>query len=265
MSNTFAVAREAQARQRVASRDERILHRDSPGSDRLFYVVAASMMLVLTAIGFRSFYLHGKGFGGSEMTGQIVPLIIAHGLAMFGWVILFFLQSILILAGNRRLHIVIGPVGAVLAGVIVLLGSIVAALSVHFNPESYAMLGGARSFLAIMLTEMLGFSSFVGLGMIYRHRLQIHRPMMLLATMFIMPGALGRCPYIQNLAVISPLSVYLPMMLFAGLLFLLQWGMTRVMNRWFAFGLTGIVAICLVSLAVGKSALWSLILGSFVR
>jgi len=251
MSNTFAVARET--------------HRDSLGSDRLFYVVAASLMLVLTAIGFRSFYLHGKGFGGSEMTSQIVPLIVVHGLAMFGWVILFFLQSILILAGNRRLHIVIGPAGAVLAGVIVVLGLIVAALSTHFNPESYALLGGAKSFLAKMITEMVGFGSFVAVGIKCRHRLEIHRPMMLLATTFIMSGSLGRCPYIGGLAVLPPLYVYLPMLLFAGLLFLLQWEMTKVANRWYALGFAGIVMSCLLSIAVGKSAWWGLILGDFVR
>lgn len=253
MSNTLVVG------------DEQTLHRDSLGSDRLFYVVAASMMLVFTAIGFRSFYLHGKGVGGGELISQIALLIVVHGLAMSGWVILFFLQSILILAGNRRLHVVIGPVSAVLAGAIVVLGSIVAALSTHFNPESYAPLGGARSFLAIMLTTMVGFGSFVALGMSYRHRIQIHRPMMLLATMCIMSGPLGRCPHIGNLAFIPPLYAYLPMMLFAGLLFFLQWGMTRVMNRWFAFGFAGIVAICLASVVVGKSALWGVILGNFVR
>ena len=53
MSNSFAVA------------NEQILHRDSLGSDRLFYVVAASMMFVFTAIGFRSFYLHRKSCGHS--------------------------------------------------------------------------------------------------------------------------------------------------------------------------------------------------------
>jgi hypothetical protein len=70
MSNTFAVA------------NEQILHRDSPGSDRLFYVAAASSMLVFIAIGYRSFYLRGKGAGGSEMTGQIVPVIVVDGPAM---------------------------------------------------------------------------------------------------------------------------------------------------------------------------------------
>jgi hypothetical protein len=74
--------------------NEQSLHRDSLNPDRLFYVVAASIMFVFTTIGFRSFYLHGKGAGGSDMTSQIAPLIVVHGLAIFGWVILFYLQSI---------------------------------------------------------------------------------------------------------------------------------------------------------------------------
>jgi hypothetical protein len=131
----------------------------------------------------------------------------------------YVVAASLILAGKRRLHIVLGTAGAVLAGVIVVLGSIVATLSVHFNPEAYAPFSGTRPFLAIMLTEMLGFGSFVTLGMIYRHRIQIHRPMMLLATTFIMSGSLGRCPYIGNLAILPPLYVYLPMMLFGVFLF----------------------------------------------
>jgi hypothetical protein len=35
------------------------------------------------------------------MTRQIGPLIVVHGLAMFSWIILFCLQSTLILIGNR--------------------------------------------------------------------------------------------------------------------------------------------------------------------
>ena len=249
----------------MAVAQEQLIQRRSVRSDQLFYVIAASAMLILTAIGFRFFFLHGKASGGGEITSQIFPLVVVHGLAMFGWVILFFVQSVLIVAGNRRLHTVIGPAGAVLAGIIVVLGSTAAALSVHFNPEGYSELGGARSFLAIMLAEMVGFGTFVALGMKYRRRVEIHRPMMLLATMFIISGSLARCPYIGNLAIVPPLYVYLPMLLFAGLLFLLQWGMTRVPNRWHAFGLAGLAATCIVSVIVGSSTVWNQMLGNFAR
>ena len=224
--------------------------------DRLFYVVAASLMLISTAEGFRRFYLHGKAPWG-EMTERIMPLIVAHGLAMTGWVILFFVQSVLIRTGRRRLHVVLGPLGGVLAGALVILGSTVAALSAHFRPEIYTDLGGARSFLASMWMQMLLFGTLVGIGLAYRRRPEVHRPMMLAATLAIQSGALGRCPYIEDIAAHPPLYVWGPVLIFGALLFLLQWGMSRSVNRWYLLGYAGIVAAALVATAVGGSAMWN--------
>src|SRR5579859_1787674 len=74
--------------------------------DRLFYVIAAVMMLIFTAGGFRRFYLHGKAPWG-ELTHQIFPLVVIHGIAMSSWVVVFFVQSVLILRGYRRLHMMV--------------------------------------------------------------------------------------------------------------------------------------------------------------
>ena len=46
-------------------------------AERLFYVIAAYTMLIVTAVGFQNFYLHGRAAGG-EMTAQIVPLIVSR-------------------------------------------------------------------------------------------------------------------------------------------------------------------------------------------
>lgn len=219
--------------------------------DHLFYVVAASVMLIFTAGGFRNFYLHGRAPWGS-MTAQIIPLIVAHGLAMSGWVILFLLQGILILTGRRRLHLVIGPLGGVLAAAIVILGTTVAPLSVRFSPQLYASLGGPRPFLATMFVQMLSFGTFVGLGLVFRRRPEIHRPMMLLATVVIQSGALGRFPYIEYLAGFPPLHVWGPVLLLGGLLFVLQWGMSRSPNRWHLIGYAGLVTASFLS--VGGAA-----------
>lgn len=233
-------------------------------SNRLFYVVAAVLMLIFTAGGFRRFYLHGKAPWG-ELTSQITPLIVVHGLAMSSWVILFLVQSTLILTGYRRVHMVVtGRIGAVLAPLIVVLGSTAAAFSVHFRPEIYGPLGGPRAFLATMLIEMVLFGTLVGVGLAYRRRPEIHRPMMLLATIVILSGSLGRFPYIEALAFRPPFYVWGPSLLFGGLLFLLQWAMSRAANRWYLVGYAGMVIACFLSMAVGNSGLWNRMLGSFV-
>ena len=232
-------------------------------ADRLFYVVAAVLILIFMAGGFRRFYTHGRAPWG-ELTTQIAPLIVAHGLAMSGWVVLFLIQSVLILTGRRRLHLVIGPVGGVLAAAIVILGSIAASLSVHFRPEIYAPFGGPRPFLAAMFVQMVSFGTFVGIALAYRRRPEIHRPMMLLGTTVIQTATLGRFPYIENLALLPPLYVWGPMLVFGGLLFVLQWAMNRAPNRWYLMGYAGIVVASFLSLAVGHSALWSRAVSSFV-
>jgi hypothetical protein len=224
----------------------------SLNSDRLFYLVGAGVMLFLTLVGFRGFYLHGN-----VMTAQIVTLIVVHGLAMSVWVILFFTQATLIVIGNRRLHMMIGPVGAVLGAAIVILGLSVALSSVHFNPELYKPFCGARCFLAFQLTAILSFGTLVGIGIRYRFRAEIHRPMMLLATLVLMPAPLDRWPFIPELLAFGlPLYHYGPMLLLGGLLFLLQWGITGRPNRWFAIGYAGIVITSVLSVPIATSAFW---------
>jgi hypothetical protein len=57
--------------------------------ERRFYAIAAFAMLALTAVGFRDFLLRGQAAGRVPMTPQIVVLVVIHGLAMLGWVVLF--------------------------------------------------------------------------------------------------------------------------------------------------------------------------------
>jgi len=233
-------------------------------SERLFYVVAGSVMLIATVVGFRLFLAHGKGFGGGEITRQIVPLVVVHGLAMFSWIILFLVQSIFILNGNRRLHMRIGVAGAVLAGAMVILGSAAAILSTRHNPELYRPLGGARFFLATMLGEMLSFGTLVAIAVIYRRRAEIHRPMMLLASIMIISGSLGRCPYIADFAVKPPLYVLGPALVLGALFLVLQWGMIRAVSRWYAFGYSAVVIASFIFVVVGHSSLWNQMAGAIV-
>ena len=232
-------------------------------SERLFYVIAASVMLVATLVGFREFFVHGKGFAG-DITRQIVPLVVLHGLVMFSWVILFLVQSLLILNGNRRLHMRIGVVGVVLAGTMVVLGSITAVLSGRHNPDAYQVLGGNRFFLAIALGEMLCFGTLVGIAVSYRRRAEIHRPMMLVASLMVISASLGRCPYIGEFSIKQPLYVMGPPMALGALFLVLQWAMTRVLNRWYALGyLAFVIAACLF-IVVGHSSWWYQIAAALV-
>jgi len=98
----------------------------------------------------------------------------------------------------------------------------------------------------------------------YRRRPKVHRPMMLLATIVIQSGSLGRFPYIENLTAFPRLYVWGPVLLFGGLLFVLQWGMSRTPNRWYLMGYAGMVAASLLAVTVGTTGLWSRMVSSFI-
>jgi hypothetical protein len=233
-------------------------------AERLFYVIAGIVMLIATLVGFRFFLLHGKGIGGGEITRQIVPLVVVHGLAMFSWIVLFLVQSFLILNRNPRLHMRLGVGGAILAGVMVPLGFVAAILSARNNPASYQHLGGPRFFLATMLGEMLSFGVLVAVAIIYRRRAEIHRPMMLLASLMIISGSLGRCPYIDNFAIMPPLYVLGPALVLGALFLVLQWGMTLKVSRWYGFGYSAIVIVSFVFIVVGHSSWWNQMVSAIV-
>ncbi len=175
-------------------------------------------------------------------------------------------------AGNRHDRNAAGAGGrsrlgsdrAVLGAAIVILGSTVAALSVHFNPQIHGPFGGARFFLVVVLAQMVVFGTLVAIGTANRRRAEIHRPMMLLATPVILSRSLGRVPYVANLAVLSPLYASTPTLLFGALLFLVHWGMTRRTNRWYLVGYAGFVLASFASVGLGNTTLRNQMVGTFV-
>ena len=101
------------------------------------------------------------------------------------------------------------------------------------------MFGGPRFFLVEMLTEILLFGLLVATGVVYRRRAELHQPLMLMATVVVLSGALARCPLIDALAATAPLYAYGPVILFGLLLLVIQWAITRQINRWYALTLNG--------------------------
>lgn len=231
--------------------------------ERQFYLVAGCAILLFVVLGFKQFYLHGQTFTGRLVTQQIAPLVFVHGIGMSTWVIFLIVQSSLIVSGNRKLHMSLGIGGAVLASCLVAVGLLTAILSVHYRPHDFAFFGGARHFLIIPLTDIVAFGVLAAVGLKYRRRSEIHRPMMCLATVFAMAAALARIPFIRGPvgAVLQGtpfmlLSSWIPMLTFGLLLGLVKWVMTRTWDRYFARGWAAMACVCLMQVFVAKTAAW---------
>src|SRR5882672_9825593 len=157
--------------------------------ERRLYIGFAMLMPLIVLAGFaRTYYLKGF-FGNPPLPGRLVQV---HGLVMTSWVVLFIAQVSLVARRRIRTHQRLGVLGAVLAGVIVVVGvaTAIAAAARGASPGPPAL-----QFLVIPLGDMLVFAILVG-GCLYvrRSRLDIHKRLMLLAAVNLLPAAIVRIP-----------------------------------------------------------------------
>lgn len=228
---------------------------------RLFYSGAAALLLLLMFLGFQQFYLHGKAYPNRELASPIRTLLILHGIGMSAWVLLFLIQPLLIVAGDRRVHMMLGRIGAMLAACIIVLGFRLGIESTLISPPDLRIWGLApKQFMAVPIISMMIFAGFVAVGVWKRQRSEIHRPMMLLASLTAMSAAISRIDSISGLyhgtvweTVFGPFFG----MLVVGLLFLvMKWSLTRSFNRWFAMGYAGLAISCLLILQLATTSAW---------
>lgn len=228
--------------------------------ERMFYFLSACLLLLVVLIGFQQFYLHGRASDGGPVTQRIVPLVFLHGILMSSWIVLFLVQSGLIVGGNRKLHMTLGVGGAVLAACLVVVGITTAIASVHYNPDSYKAIWGARRFLSLMLLNILGFGTLAGLGLRYRQRPEIHRPMMFLSTLFVAgPAGFFRIPAISGPIMTTVHNIFapwIPMLVFGAVLLLIKWAMTKSWDRYFAAGYGAIAVACLLQSFIANTGWW---------
>ncbi len=228
---------------------------------RFLYPGAATLLFVLMFLGFRQFYLHGRAVSGQALAPAVSTLLIVHGVAMTTWMVLFLLQPLLILSHNRRLHMSLGMFGAVLAAGIVVLGTWTAIATTKFIHTDLVRYGlDRRQFMAVPLSDIAAFAAFVSLGIWNRRRPQIHRPMMLLATLAIMAAATNRIPEFRGLGGSNLWGHWFGPHLVAlavGVLFLAtKSALTRSVDRWFAGGLAASALISALGMRIASTAAW---------
>ena len=135
------------------------------------------------------------------------PLIHLHGALFTAWVLLFLAQTSLVAAKRTDLHKRLGIGGAVLATAMVVSGTVVAIASARASRPALGALAGAPPLfvLVIPLASVVVFTILVGLGLYYRRRAETHKRLMLLATIALLPPALGR---IQVLNAVGPQAFF---------------------------------------------------------
>jgi uncharacterized membrane protein YozB (DUF420 family) len=152
-----------------------------------FFTGMALAALLIALIGFApSYYL--RSFSTVEPLTTLVHL---HGALATGWLLLFVAQTSLVSVRRTDLHRRLGPAGAVLAVLFVIVGYLTA---VEAARKGVTPPGGPPplAFLAVPLGTLLSFTVLAGLGLLWRRERDTHRRLMLLATIALLPPAFAR-------------------------------------------------------------------------
>lgn len=236
-------------------------HSGKPLALRAFYPAAAAIVLVLTFLGFHHFYLEGRSYPGREIPPPIRTLIIAHGVAMAAWLILFAAQPLLVASGRLRVHMTVGKIGAALAVLVFGLGIALAIQSTRYSPPDMVIWTlQPRPFMAIPFLSVFVFAGFVGVGIWKRKKPAIHRPMMLLGTVGAAAAGISRIDTLNDLYTGTGWERAFGPFLFAGVLAVVllavRCALTRTLDRAFAIG-TGVLVISfLLIMQIARTSAW---------
>jgi hypothetical protein len=114
-------------------------------------------------------------------------------LVFTSWLVLFVTQTTLVAAHRTDIHRRLGIVGGVLAVLMILLGVTTAIIRAKQGATPIPEVS-PLSFLVIPLGDMFVFSILIGAGFYYRRRPDVHKRLMLLATIAILGAAIARLP-----------------------------------------------------------------------
>jgi hypothetical protein len=154
--------------------------------DQAFFIAAAAC--------FATIVLWGFGFELDELRHYVsfTPLVQAHGVVMFGWIALFFIQVVLVARGRTDWHRRLGVLGAVLAALIVLLGLPTATVASRLGGDHLPPGVSSTVFLLNAYSDLLMFTLLAGAGLALRAHSAWHKRLMLMANFPPLNAALVR-------------------------------------------------------------------------
>ena len=173
--------------------------------DRRFYVGMAIAAVATVFFGFApTYYLKSFPHTAAYPTGlpvspSLPALVHVHALVFSVWILLFLAQTTLIAADRPHLHRRLGIAGAVLAPFMVILGVMTAMKGGRDGWNPGGPYPDSLAFMIVGLVDILIFAAFVTAGLYFRRRAELHKRLMLLATVGgLMWPAITRMPYVAG-------------------------------------------------------------------
>lgn len=169
-----------------ASKSVRRRLRKSP-----FFTILGLMMLALALAGFWPQYFSAVTGRTPQATTQFW-LIHLHAALFTVWLLLYVSQATLIMTGQARIHVKMGPWLAAYGFAIAAVGLYTAGLLANRLGQRENDFEAAAAFVFFPVIDMVYFAGFLAAAIVYRRRPDLHKRAMLLATFSIAVVGLGR-------------------------------------------------------------------------
>lgn len=154
-------------------------------ADRYFFVGFALALTALVWVGFApTFYTR------SSVLPPLSALRIWHGAAFTLWMAFFIVQTSLVASGRTDIHRRLGIVGACLAAVLVGLG--LYTVYDEFQSHVWPAFLPPATFLVLPILSIATFGGLVLAAVLYRGRPEVHKRLMLMATIAAILPAMAR-------------------------------------------------------------------------
>jgi hypothetical protein len=227
--------------------------------NRFYFSIALALALLLT-LGFtRTFY--------ARPLFDLPPLptlVQIHGVVFTAWFLLFIAQTRLVAARNFKAHMTLGAIGAVIAVLMIVVGTITAfGASINPRPRIFGMT--SAQFVVIPLVDIVLFTIFVGAALALRKRAALHKRFMVLAMISVLGPAIGRALRLVDLSEYYLLAQCGIPALFVAWGMINDWRKNHIVHPVFVIGGLVIVISWPLRIMLGQSEAWTPVAGWIVR
>jgi nitrate reductase NapE component len=167
-------------------------------TDSIYFTTIAFLLMGIVVVGFAPTYF----LAGIIRAPLPSTLIHVHGAVFSSWIILFVIQNVLVSTHNVRLHQKLGWLGAAIATAMVILG--IMATSDSLRRGATPSIFTPPQFVALNDVGILIFAGMIGLAIWQRRNPALHKRLMLIATISIMPPAIVRFALRTNKPFLGP-------------------------------------------------------------
>ena len=159
-------------------------------TERFFFTGMALVVALLIFVGFAPSYYLKPLFGVEPASGRMTVLHHIHGLIFTLWIVFLVAQTVLVARKRTDLHRRLGVGGMALALLMLAIGFYLQLV----NLKQGITVAGVPplAFFGVAVADLVAFSALLGAGFYFRRRPDMHKRLMLLATISLLTPATAR-------------------------------------------------------------------------